>query len=181
MANILAKININFEVIESNSPKMLIVGDFSEWAQLYSKPAILKITLPDSIEISTHTWTKKALNSYTSINLGVSCLEGTPETYLDLPDGIYFLELIPSPSSYIFTRYYLKTDIFRLELDKIYVRSGMEYDLMNKSFREEMSVIEFLLRTAQAFARIGNIPKAKRDFEEAIKILNKYKECTDCI
>jgi hypothetical protein len=180
MANILAKININFECIESGSPQILIIGDFSEWSQLYNKPAILNITSPISSEVSSHTWIKNSINSYNSINLGLSCIEGLKDSYIDLVDGIYFIELIPSPSSYTFSRHYLKIDKLRLEMDKIYVKSGFEYNPKDKDFRDNMMDAEFLLRTAQASTRLGYIPKAKRDFEEAKKIIEKYISCKNC-
>jgi hypothetical protein len=181
MSQKIEKIDINFECIESNSPKILIVGDFSQWSQLYSKPAILRITLPDSTTPSTHTWVKKSLNTYNSVNLGLSCLEEYKENYEDLPDGVYTIELIPSPSTYSFSRFYLKIDTLRLEIDKIYVKTGMEYDTKDKIFRDNMFTIEFLIRVAQAATRLGDIPKAKKNFTEATKLLEKYKECKDCI
>lgn len=180
MPDKVVKINLDFEVIESKSPKILIVGDFSEWSQLYQKPSILKITLPGSNKPSSHNFIKKSLNSYNSVTLGLTNVQPCKENYADLPDGIYFLELLASPSTYKFSRYYLKLDRTRLKLDEIYIKSGFEYDPKDKKFREDMADIEFLLRVAEARTREGDIKNAKRDFDEAIKIMNSYSECKNC-
>lgn len=174
------KIDINFECVESGSPQRLIVADFSTWAHIRTKPAIMNITMPGSIKPSAHTWAKDTVNGYNSVTLGLNCVVECDNEYQDIPDGIYFLELIPSPSSLAFSRHYLKTDILRLEIDKILLKVGIEYDPKDKQFRDEMAVIELLLKAAKAAVRHGEIKKGKRHYDEVLSLVAKYN-CKDCI
>jgi hypothetical protein len=59
-----------------------------------------------------------------------------------------------------------------MELDKIYIRTGLEYDMNNKKFRKTYKT--YLARTAGAHARNGDFYKANRDFSEARRLVNLY-------
>lgn len=176
------KINIDFEVIPTNNPKRLWITDCSDWSVAENKASIISITPPGSSTPINNTFVKHNLNVFHSVNLLLSCLaECKEQEYQDLPDGIYTIKLHSSYTDIDKTRYFLKTDLTQLNLDQVYIKSGLEYDKNNKSFREDLQDIEFLLRTASAHARNSDVFKSNRDFKMAQELLYKYISCKDCI
>lgn len=175
------KINIDFQVINSNDPKILMIADFSDWAHVINEPAVISITMPGAANAIQYNFVKKNINGFNSNTLGISCETncGDPD-YLDLPDGIYEICLEASPNTFKKQRYYLKLDSTRLELDKQLVKLGFTYSINNKEYIEHLQTIDFLLTVASAATRLGDIPKAAEHFNEALKLLEKYKDCKNC-
>ena len=122
--NTVGQIKIDFQVIESDRPKYLTIGDLSTWLYASNKPSYISITLPGSKKAITYSWLKNAINTFNSHNLGLSCLSGdcTEETYTDLPDGIYTICLKSGFEDIEEVKYYLKTDRTKLEIAKTIVR-----------------------------------------------------------
>lgn len=169
-------VKVDFTVIPDFSPDTLVVGDMSVWAVAENQQSTILITPPGSTKAIANTFIKYKLNIFNSENLGLSCL--TPDgshNYVNLPDGIWTINLQSSLEDLEKTRYYLKADKFRMDLDKIYIRSGLEYDRNNKKFRDDLKDIEFLTRTAAAHTRNGDFYKADRDFSEARRLLDKFQ------
>lgn len=178
----IGKININFSIIPTGEPRYLWIGDNSDWRGAENLPAVIEITPPGASTPISHTFQKYKLNIFQSVNLAMSCISICEEQrYEPLPDGIWQLTVKSGYEEIEKTRYYLKTDNIRLELDKIYTKVGLEYSKDDKVFRKDMSDMEFLLRTAEAFAKVGNFYKSQRSFEEVRTILDKYTECKNCI
>lgn len=176
------KLIIDFEVYNSYNPQTLIVGDHSYWKNAENLPAYLLVTPPGSKTPISNVFKKHRLNIFQSVNLGLSCLtECDEQKYEDLNDGIWTFVLKSGYEGFEKTRYYLKTDRTVLELDKIYIKAGLEYNKEYKQLRSDLSDIEFLLRTAEARTRSGDWVNASRDFDEAKSILKKYQECKDCL
>lgn len=178
------KPHIDFSVYNSNDPKYLVIGDSSDYKDsLKNNTSTLSIKLPGSSTYQLFPWAKNKLNRFNSNTLHLSCVQPcVDQAYLDLPDGIYSLLLQVSPNDIYFKEhYYLKTDVFRIALDKIYIRADIDYNPNQQQLREDLSVIEFMLRTAEAYTRDGNFAKANRCFSEAQRIKEKYAECTNCI
>lgn len=176
------KIDIDFLIITDYDPKLLIIGDISDWYNAENKPATICITPPGGTKSINSTFAKHKLNIFNSINLGLDCLvECSDQEKNDLSDGIYTITVKSGFIDIYKTRYLLKTDKFNIELDKIYIKTGLEYDKNNIKFREDLSNIEFLKRTAEAYARKGDLSKASRNFKEAQKILKKYMDCKNCL
>jgi len=174
-------IYIDFEVIPTYNPKTLVVEDASDWLDADDMPAYISITPPGAKDAINHIFQKRKRNRFNSVNLNMSCLtECGEQTRLDLPDGIWTICLQSSYDGLNKKRYYLKTDRFRLELDKVYVRLNGVYDSEDEPIRKDLRKLEFLLRTAEAFTRDGDFYKASRDFSEAQKLLEKHKECKNC-
>lgn len=178
----IGKININFSVIPTGEPTHIWVGDNSDWRGAENLPAVIEITPPGASTPISHTFQKYKLNIFQSVNLSMSCLSVCGEqTYTKIPDGIWKFTVKSGYEDIEKTRYYLKTDNMRIELDKIYIKVGLEYSKDDKQFRRDMSDIEFLLRTAESHTRLGDFYKGHRDFEGANSILDKYIECKNCI
>lgn len=176
------KIEIDFLIITDYDPKLIIVGDISEWFNAENLPATICITPPGGTKYIKNTFVKHKLNIFNSVNLGLDCLvECENQEKSDLSDGVYTINIKSGFVGVEKTRYLLKTDKFRNELDKVYVKTGLEYDKNDNEFREDLLNIEFLKKTAEAWARQGNFSKASRDFSEAQKLLRKYTDCKNCL
>lgn len=175
----IGQINIDFQVINSNDPAVLLVGDFSSWAHIENKPAVIEVIVPGASYPISFSFVKNSINALNGSNLNLGCgdCEGA---YPDLPDGIYTITVIGSPDTFRKQRYYLKTDKTRLELDRLYTMIGLEYSIDNKEYIEALSKTEFYLRVAEAHTRRGYIGKAKRFFDEAQILIKRYKNCKNC-
>ncbi len=177
-----SSVKIDFTVIPDGNPKNLIVADLSSWGVAENLPSYIVIIPPGSSVAVSNIFIKHKLNIFQSVNLGLSCLtECGDQVYDDLPDGVWTINVKSSFEGLEKTRYYLKVDSFRISLDKLYIRAGLEYDKNNKKIREDLSDIEFLLRTAEAHARNADHYKSSRDFDQAQSLLRKYNSCKDCL
>jgi len=178
----IGNINIEFDIF-SHSTKRLLVGDMSDWVYAENKPSYILITIPGSKKTKNFTFKKHNLNVFNSHNLGLSCLSGDckEEVYVDLPDGIYTINVKSSYQDIENIKFYLKTDLFELEFDKVLVKHGFEYSKEDKLFLDFMMEIKGILTVAKAHAKLGDFVKASRFFEEARKMLNEYVECKDCL
>lgn len=173
---LLDTINLDFHVISTMDPKVLVVMDTSVWGFIEDKPAIIEITPPGSTNTKKFTFVKGKTNVFNSSNLLLSPIG----KYNDLSDGIYRISVKGSPDSNCMHRDYLKTDRARLELSKIYISLGTSND---EGFREKKGIIqdaELLIRAAEASVSRGNLKKGMMYFKKAMHILNNYNECENC-
>ena len=113
----MAKIDIDFSI--HSSPFYLKVVDLSVWGLIESKTAIVEIVLPGYEGPEVKFFDKHKLNVFNSNLLGTSC-DGCKEL-TTLPDGIYKITVKGSPSKYSKSLYFLKTDLFDMEVDKILI------------------------------------------------------------
>lgn len=179
MAN--QKIKIEFQVLESKNPQFLLIGDLSVWEYSENLPANVLITLPGSSKPLVYSWKKNAINSFNSNNFGTTCVvKCDDQKYTDIPDGIYTITLKSGFEEIEQTHYYLKTDRFEVELSKIIVDNGVEYNPKDEDFRDNIFEIKWYLLEAKSRAHIGNFSEAARYFEEAQRMLRKYSQCKDC-
>lgn len=171
------KIDIDFAVF--SSPYYLKVMDLSSWGNIEDQPSIIEISKPGYDSIITHYFDKCKTNIYNSVLLEVNCSTDCGDTEnLTLDDGIYKIKVIGSPSTYFKEYYYLKTDLFNMELDKIYidnVNKKDKSDLLNK-----LTEIEFLIKGAEAHLRFDNINLAGSMFEKAVDMVDDLKNCPSC-
>lgn len=178
----IGKINIDFQVVHSGDPKIIMVADFSSWLYIETEPAVISITLPGSHNPIQFNFEKNKINGFNSNNLGIGCSYNCDEPeYADLPDGIYDIKLEASPNTFNKQRYYLKTDKIQLELDELLVKLGFTYNEKDKDKINNLQLIDFLLMVARAAIRLGDIPKASEHFNEALKLIEKTKECKNCL
>jgi len=178
--SVIGKININFSTF-SNSPLHLSVMDLSDWLYSEDLPAYILITVPGSKNPKTYTFKKYKTNIFNSHNLGLSCLSGNcqEENYIDLPDGIYTVCLKSGYENIENTHYYLKTDRFEVEYNKVLVKYGI--DNVDQNFINLMVKIKYILDVAKSHVMLGDFVKSDRYFQEAKKILKRFVECKDCL
>ena len=174
------KININFNTF-SNSPLHLSVMDLSEWLYSESLPSYLLITIPGSKKPKTYTFKKFKTNIFNSHNLGLSCLSGDckEEHYVDLPDGLYTICLKSGYEDIEETKFYLKTDRFEVEYNKVLIKYGI--DDVDQNFINLMVKIKYVLDVAKSHAMDGDFVKSDRYFQESKKLLKRFVECKDCL
>jgi hypothetical protein len=168
--------NIDFIVIPTLDPTSLIIGDTSNWGVAENQPAYLTITLPGSNEGVNVSFVKHQLNILNTSNLGMSDVG----EYLDLDDGIYEICLQSSYVDLLKKRYFLKDDVLRIEIDKLYIQAGINYN-PDSPLQKDLQRIEFLLRSSEAFIKEGDTTRAMRGYNEAQRLVNNYKQCKDCI
>ena len=175
-------INIDFVVINTEDTKILLIGDKSQWGVAENQPAYIKLLPPGSTNWITTSFAKKKINIFDSINLGFDCLVEScePQTPTDLMDGVWEICLQSSYEGIEKKRYFLKDDSLRLQLDELYIRQGLDYDPHSDLIRDAEKV-EFFLNVAKASIKKGDHVKAKRAYDEAVKTLEKYNDCKDCL
>ena len=182
MPEVVGQIRIDFDVIQSTT-QTLWIGDNSDWVYIENDPAFIEITLPGSSKALVFSFKKKAINSFNSHNLGITCLQGncTEETYTDIPDGIYTIKVKGKYQGMDKTKYYLKTDRTELNLSKVIVKHGFEYSKQDKEFRDRIYDIDWLIKVAKSHAKLGDFVKADRFFQQAKGLLEVLLDCKDCI
>ena len=181
MATNIGKIDINFQVA-SGDPQILTVEDFSQWRVIEDLPAYIHITLPGSRKPIDKIFHKNKKNGFNSLNLELSCHVDCEDNRQNLPDGIYDICVTGGANGqHSFQRYYLKTDLFQIQLDKAWTKLGLEYDTYNKQFRDTLLYAEGFIRAAEANTRLGNIPEAQDFYKLAKSKIEAYLDCKDCI
>jgi hypothetical protein len=171
------KIDIDFSV--QSNPYYLKVCDLSNWGLIVNDPAIIDITLPGYTDCVTKYFDKGKVNIFNSILLEVNCCDGSPDAEnVTLPDGIYTIKVTGSPSTYSKTYKYLKTDLFDMEVDRIYI------DNLNSRNRTDLiktlTQIEFLVKSAGAHLRWDDIEMAGMLFQQAQDMVEDLKNCKTC-
>lgn len=178
----MAEIVLDFQVIETRNPQLLMVGDTSKWAYAEDLPSWLLITRPGSKKPLTFSFKKESMNVFNSHNLGLTCLQGDceEELYEDLPDGIYKLCLKSNFENVELIKYYLKTDRFDVDLAKVIVKNGFEYTIEDKQFRDKIYDIKWLSDTAKSHALLGDFDKSDKFFTLAVSRLRDLEDCKNC-
>ena len=175
-------IKIDFNVIETDNHKTLLVADNSNWSVIESEPSIIEITLPGMRNPVVNYFDKKSINNFNSVNLNLSCLGGGCDEleWTDLPDGVYTICVKGSPSKYQETKHYFRTNKERERLDLMIINSNIGCEENKVDFKDIMD-IEMLIKSAEANTRFGDINSASRDYQLAVKMLDKQSKCKDCI
>lgn len=169
-------VNIDFDI--KSDLYYLKVFDFSYWALLENKPSIIEITLPGYTEPFTKYYDKNKLNIFNSFSFNLNCIDCTSSELQTLPDGIYIIKVIGSPSSFNKELKFLKTDSIQSEIDKIYIDSFRNQD--RKLIIDKLTEIEFLLSGAEAHLREDLESEAGMIFQQVVKKVEKLKNCKTC-
>lgn len=171
------KINIDFQIVDTDDPLCLIVADSSYWQLIEGKPAIIEITIPGASDPVTNTFQKNSLNIFNSINLGLTCPNCDDASLTELPDGVYTIVVKGSPDSFQKEKCYLRTTLLRLELDKIYIKANLLDRTTSKDLIEKLNMINLLIRAAEANLRYGNLRETQQIMFEINYLVEKIKRC----
>lgn len=172
------KVNLDFQVVSSGDPKVLIVIDTSTWSGIITKPAIIEIVTPVSKVPVVHYFNKNEVNVYTSANLLTGCSD--IDKLIDLPDGIYQITLKGSPDTYNICRNILRTEKTTLELDKLYIDLDLLCKYRDDQIYNTLTDIDLLLRATQAHVRYDNLEQAHKLLMEAQRGIESLRGCNGC-
>lgn len=164
-------IDIDFQVLKTGDPKLLIVCDTSEWSIIENKAAIIEITLPTG-KLVTHYLAKEKNNVFNTSNLYLTSV-GVLQA---LPDGVYQITIKGSPDTYYKTRNYVKTDKLQLEIDKLYLTTDLLGTVRDKVLRETLDNIQFMVSASEAATRRNEIKRAEQYYKEAKRLMDDYNK-----
>ena len=165
---------LDFQIVPTYDPRLIIVYDNSYWASIADKPSIMEVTLPGYTNSVVHYFEKNQVNTFNSINLNMNCPSGDCNEDFELnnlPDGIYHLKLIGSPDTYNISKYYLKTSSLQLDIDSLYIMKADDEKVFDK-----IQKIESIIKYAEAALRKGNINLSSVLYKKAKKEVDRLKE-----
>lgn len=171
------KPRLDFQVHDIKDPRVLSIMDYSTWGVAEGKPTIIKITLPGDKNPVVHYFQQGVMNVFNSSNLGVVCDPCELPDLLPLDDGIYQITLEGSPDTYNLTKYYLRTTNLCLELDALYMKSKIECKELSCETLQDLIKPSLLIKTAEAFTRVGDFCKAQEIFDLAVAVVEDQKKC----
>lgn len=176
-------IKIDFNVIETDNHKTLLIADNSNWSVIESEPSIIEITLPGMRNPAVNYFDKKSINNFNSVNLNLSCVGGGCDEleWTELPDGVYTICVKGSPSKFQETKNYFRTNKIRERFDLLIINSNIGCEGSSKVDFKEILDIDMLIKSTEANTRFGDINSASKDYQLASKMLDKYSKCNDCI
>lgn len=168
------KINIDFEVFNTNNPKTILIGDTSTWLYAEEKPSMIYITLPGFTKPKPFSFKKKGLQVFNSNNLGLTELNlNSEQEYIDLPDGVYTVKLESGFEGIEKQRYYLKTDIIDIEMSKYVINNVLEYSRSQQKVIDSITNIRWNLYLAKSFTQNSDISKATIYYNEAVDLFKE--------
>jgi hypothetical protein len=136
------------------------------------------VTPPNQTEAIVRVYSKNSTNGLNSINLSLSC--GTELE--NLQDGVWKIEVRGGKNGErVVEKFYLKKDELQIELDKEWIKLGIEYDIFDKEVRDSLLYIVGFLEASSSAIRQGDVPKAKEFFKLAQNKMEAFKECKNCI
>lgn len=173
-------VNIDFLVANNEDPRYIVVTDISNWGVAETHPSYLQVLLPGASTPINLSFVKQSMTILHSVNLGLTSLEPCSEQeYVYLPDGVYEICLLSSFDGLSKKRWLLKDDTIRMEMSKLYIKKGLDYD-PTSPLVEHLFEVEWMLSVAKAEIKEGDYIKAKRAYDEARKTLDKYLNCKNC-
>jgi len=176
----IGKINIDFQVLRTYDPKVILIADTSQWKHIIDAPSVIEITLPGSSVPYNFVFDKEKINILNSSIIGITCKACSQNDLIDLPDGIYKIKVKGSPDTFFRERYYLRTDKIQLEIDKLYASVGIDFDPSKQEFRDLLLEIDMMIKASESSIRLGDINKASMYFKCARTSLMNFNECKDC-
>lgn len=175
--NLLEKIQLDFNIIETGNSKYLIIQDFSDWGAIENQPATIDIKIPNYENQRTFYFNKDSYNRFNTSNLSLSTLGD----YKELPDGIYEITLKGSPSSeFCISKKYLKKDKIQLELDTLFLNQGIDFIHCNQSELDKIYEADEWLQYAIAAVKKGKCKEANIFYSKARKLVDEIKHCEQC-
>lgn len=178
-------INIDFEVLRTNTCKALKVLDLSHWATAEDDVAYLQIWTPGASSPITHIFQKGVINRFNTNNLELS--DVSDYSYLGpLPDGIYKLVLLQCENDPLaVTKYHLQDCQIRCQVARKLIAVDLTCTPCRKELLKEIQDITLFLDGAQAQTDVCNVNKAMEYYRRASTLLSRIQDtdnnkCTNC-
>lgn len=164
-------ININFNILdETIEPKQIVLIDTSDWGEIIDSPAVIDIVAPGYTKEVSFPFNKGEVTVITAKTLGLQNIECQYDD--DLADGVYKITVTGSPDNYYREKYFLKSDIIRLKLDKLIVAFMDSCNKLSQYNKDMFVNIYFLIMSARAQVRLGNWCKANELYKEAERLIS---------
>jgi hypothetical protein len=174
------KVNVDFKILPILDAQIISIADNSEWGVAEDKQSTIYITVPGSNTPITNIFAKHKINTYNSTNLQLTCVNTCEDIGVDLPDGIWTIRLTSAYEGLEKTRYYLKTDRFKIEWYKEWLNTGLDYtDTKDLRYDALLDCRKHLI-SAEACTIEGDFTRASREFKEAQQKFNKIRKCKNC-
>lgn len=174
-------VNLDFQILYTYDPRLIIVADTSMWGHIENKPSIIEIVVPGAKTPIVKYFEKGKNNVFNSVNLEQGCK--TPsncDELLFLDDGVYKITLKGSPDTFYVEKYYMHTASTQLKLDELYVKMNLVCDNVSSAVKKDIEEIEFLIKSAEANTRLANITDAQSLLFKAQGKLERLSECKTC-
>lgn len=177
-------INIDFEVLRTNTCKALKVLDLSHWATSEDDAAYLQIWTPGASSPITHIFQKGRLNRFNTNTLELS--DVSDYSYLGpLPDGIYKLVLLQCEDDPLaVTKYHLQDCQIRCQVSRKLISIDLTCQPCRVELLKEIQDIILFLDAAQAQTDACNVNKAMEYYRRANTLLDRIQDshspCTNC-
>lgn len=168
----LENINIDFQIIRTGDPNIMILCDTSQWAHIKDSPATMEITLP-SEKVIVHHIAKNQNNVLNTSNLYISPYG----KFYTLPDGIYKITVKGSPDDYSKTRYVIRDEKLQLDVDKLFLNN---FDKKDEKINSVIDDVNKMMEGSRAAMRRGEKALAVKYYKEAKSIFENYEQCKDC-
>jgi hypothetical protein len=165
------KIKIDFNILPILDSKLIQVADGSDWYGAEDKQATILIFPPGSSKSINNVFAKHKINKYTSSNLQLGCEDQ------DLSDGIWTITLKSAYEGLEKTRYFLKTDRFKIEWYKEWINTGLDYTDTKDARYDKLVDCNKHIISAEACTLDGNFTMANSEFQEAQKKFNRIRKC----
>lgn len=174
------KIVVDFQILDTKDPNVLVIIDTSEWQHAEDKPATLFIKLPSSDEELHYRFVKGKTVVFNSHNLGVSCISGdcSEQNFMKLPDGLYKIRLQSGYEGISKERLYLRDHRFQMRFYNAILKLG-PYTSLEDCQIEIINNIQYTMLRAQAYVSEGNAKEGIKFFQEARALLDKLSRCCD--
>jgi len=173
----MSKIRIDFDI--KSDIYYLNVIDYSNWELIGQKPSIIEVILPGFKKPKVNYFTKNKNNILTSTMLGLSCDSCPDDEQRTLDDGIYIITVKGSPEKYNKTLKYLKTDLFRMRLNKLYIDGGCNCIKKDPNMFQKIVEIEFILKGAEAHLAFDMEKESAMLFKQAQTLLDDLLACCE--
>ena len=174
-------INIDFNILDSGDPRVLLVADSSYWQLIEDQVSIIEVTLPGETTPVVQYFTKNGITNLNSVNLNINCPNAECEDVelLPLDDGIYTIT-VKGVEPYHKTKKHLRTTKFELALGKLYIDLFSNGCEVCQDKKDMLIEIEFLIKAAKANLRTNDICTSQELFYEAQKLLDSTMKCKTC-
>lgn len=172
---ILDNVNLDFHVLSTGDPKILVVMDTSVWGFIEDKPSIIEITLPGSTVTRTYNFVKGKANVFNSSNLLITPVG----EYKDLADGLYRISVKGSPDSNCKYRDFLKTDKIKLLIGDLYLEDYYTCQDIKNNKLSILRNIKLSLDAAEILALKGNTKEALIEFKDVYSRVRDYIKCRE--
>lgn len=172
-------VNIDFEVLRTNSCKSLKILDLSHWANAQDDAAYIEITTPGQVNPVTHVFQKGKLNVYNTSNLNLSDVQDY--SFLGaLPDGIYKITLLQCQDDPLaVTKYHLQDCQIKCQVARKLIAIDLTCTPCRKELLSQIQDIMLFIEGAQAQTDKCNVNKAMEYYQRAVKLLDRITDTTD--